>query len=96
MNHIPTIGPLQPINPQMQMAISVLQLVVLVIGVGGVFVTLGRKDAILERQDRDLTELRQISMDLVKAQVLGATNDSRHHDAIGALGIRLERLEQRR
>lgn len=76
--------------------ISVVQLVVLVVAVGGVFQTIGRKDAILERQDRDLTELRGIIGDLVKAQVLGAANDSRHSEALTSLATRIDRLEARR
>jgi len=90
------LGPRHQANPQLAFAISLMQLFVLVVGVAGVFVTLGRKDAILERQDRDISELRGIAQDLVKAQVLGAANDQRHHEALQAVGVRLDRLEARR
>ena len=58
--------------------------------------TLGRKDAILDRQDRDLTELRSIVGDLVKSQVLGAANDQKHGEALQQVANRLDRLEGRR
>lgn len=94
--HIPTIGPRERSNPAMQMAISIMQLVVLSFGVAAVFGTLGRKDAILERQMQDVSELRSIASDLVKAQVLGASNDSKHAEMINALSVRMDRLESRR
>lgn len=90
------LGPRHQTNPQLAFAISLLQLVTLIIGVAGVFVTLGRKDAILERQDRDISELRAIAQELVKSQVLGAANDQKHGEALQAVGTRLDRLESRR
>ena len=90
------IGPRHHTHPQLATAISVLQLFVLVVGVAGVFITLGRKDAILDRQDRDLTELRSIVGDLVKSQVLGAANDQTHAAALQQVANRLDRLEGRR
>jgi hypothetical protein len=90
------IGPRHQTHPQLAFAISIMQLFVLVVGVAGVFVTLGRKDAILERQDRDISELRSIAQDLVKAQVLGAANDQKHTEALSAVAVRLDRLEARR
>jgi hypothetical protein len=89
----------QPAKQQTQglaLAIQVFQLAVLMVGVAGVFVTLGRKDAILDRQDRDITELRAIASDLVKSQVLGAANDSKHAESLQAVAVRLDRLEARR
>jgi len=89
----------QPTKQQthgLALAIQVFQLAVLMIGVAGVFVTLGRKDAILDRQDRDITELRAIASDLVKSQVLGAANDSKHGESLQAVAVRLDRLEARR
>jgi hypothetical protein len=90
------IGPRHQTHPQLATAISIMQLCVLVVGVAGVFITLGRKDAILERQDRDLTELRSIVGDLVKSQVLGAANDQKHGEALQQVAVRLDRLEGRR
>ena len=90
------IGPRHQTHPQLATAISVMQLFVLVIGVAGVFITIGRKDALLERQDRDLTELRAIVGDLVKSQVLGAANDQKHGESLQQVANRLDRLEGRR
>jgi len=93
---VPSIGPRHQQPTTLGTVISVVQLVVLVVGVGGIFQTMGRKDAILERQDRDLTELRAIVGDLVKAQVLGAANDSKHGETLTSIAVRLDRLEGRR
>lgn len=56
MSPVSSIGPRHQQPTTLGTVISVVQLVVLVVGVGGIFQTMGRKDAILERQDRDLTE----------------------------------------
>ena len=90
------LGPRQQTHPTLGLAISIFQLCVLIAGVGGVFMTIGRRDELLSRQDRDITELRAIAGDLVKAQVLGAANDQKHAEAIAAIGLRLDRLEARR
>lgn len=87
------IGPRQATNPQLANTIGVLQLVVLVIGVFTVVANMGRKDAMLERMDRDMGELRQIAQELVKSQVLGAANDKSHEEALRAVASRLDRLE---
>lgn len=89
------LGPRHATNPTLGLAISIFQLFVLIAGVGGVFMTIGRRDELLARQDRDVTELRAIAGDLVKAQVLGAANDQKHAEAIAAIGHRLDRLEAR-
>ena len=96
MSPVPSIGPSHQQPTTLGTVISVVQLVVLVVGVGGIFQTMGRKDAILERQDRDLTELRAIVGDLVKSQVLGAANDSKHGETLTSIAVRLDRLEGRR
>jgi hypothetical protein len=43
-----------------------------------------------------LTELRAIVGDLVKSQVLGAANDSKHSENLNSIAVRLDRLEGRR
>jgi hypothetical protein len=90
------LGPRHQTNPTLGLAISIGQLFVLIAGVGGVFMTIGRRDELLSRQDRDITDLRAIAGDLVKAQVLGAANDQKHAEAIAAIGGRLDRLEAKR
>jgi hypothetical protein len=87
------IGPRHRTHSGLANAISVAQLVVLSIGVLTVVANLGKKDAIVERMDKDMGELRAIAQDLVKAQVLGAANDRTHEEALRAVANRLDRLE---
>ena len=44
----------------------------------GVFLSVGRRDRDIEHNSTSLLELRSISMDLVKSQVLSEANDSTH------------------
>lgn len=90
---MPSIGSRHRTNSGLANAISVAQLVVLSIGVLTVVANLGKKDAIVERMDKDMGELRAIAQDLVKAQVLGAANDKTHEEALRAVANRLDRLE---
>jgi hypothetical protein len=87
------LGPRQHTHPTIANAISVAQLVVLSIGVLTVVANLGKKDALLERMDKDMGELRSIAQELVKAQVLGAANDRSHEDALKQVSQRMDRLE---
>lgn len=92
MSHA-NIGAKHATHPALANAISVAQLVVLSIGVLTVVANLGKKDALLERMDRDMGELRAIAQDLVKSQVLGAANDRTHEEALRQVAARLDRLE---
>lgn len=87
------IGPRHRTHPTIANLIGGAQLIVLVIGVMTVVANMGRKDAMLERMDKDMSELRQIAQELVKAQVLGAANDKTHEEALRAVASRLDRLE---
>ena len=87
------LGPRQHTHPTIANAISVAQLVVLSIGVLTVVANLGKKDALLERMDKDMGELRSIAQELVKAQVLGAANERSHEDALKQVSQRMDRLE---
>ena len=89
------IGPKHQTHPALANVISVAQLVVLTIGVLTVVANLGKKDAIVERMDKDMSELRAIAQDLVKSQVLSAANDKTHEEALRAVAARLDRLEAR-
>jgi len=72
---------------------GVLQLAVLIIGVGGVFFTIGVRDAALEDAVAEVSELKSISSDLVKAQVLSSAKDGEHDRILNDILRRLERLE---
>jgi len=89
------IGPRHQTHPSLANAISVAQLIVLSIGVLTVVANLGKKDAIVERMDKDMSELRAIAQDLVKSQVLSAANDKTHEEALRQVTARLDRLEAR-
>ena len=69
---------------------GVLQLVVLVLGVGGLFFTVGQREAALDDVQQEVSDLKSISSDLVKAQVLSSAKDGEHDRLLR----RLERLEQ--
>jgi hypothetical protein len=79
--------------PQFQM-IQWFQLIVLAIGVGGFFVDLGRRSQILNRTTEDLSELRLIVQDLVKAQIQVSSNDAAHRAMLDDLKIRVFELEK--
>lgn len=81
--------------PQFQM-IQWFQLIVLAIGVGGFFVDLGKRSQILDKTTQDLSELRLIVQDLVKAQIQVSSNDAAHRTMLDDLKARVVELEKRR
>ena len=72
---------------------GVLQLVVLVLGVGGLFFTVGQREAALDDVQQEVSELKSISSDLVKAQVLSSAKDGEHDRILQDILRRLDRLE---
>ena len=72
---------------------GVLQLVVLVLGVGGLFFTVGQREAALNDVQQEVSELKSISSDLVKAQVLSSAKDGEHDRILQDILRRLDRLE---
>jgi len=81
--------------PQIQM-IQWFQLIVLAIGVGGFFVDLGKRSQILDKTTEDLSELRLIVQDLVKAQIQVSSNDAAHRTMLDDLKVRVFELEKRK
>ena len=73
---------------------GVLQLVVLVVGVGGLFFTVGQREEALDNVQKEVSDLKSISSDLVKAQVLSSAKDGEHDRVLRDILRRLERLEQ--
>ena len=80
---------------KMTVATNILQLAVLVLGVGAVFFTFGSRDQQLQEATSEITELRGIAEDLVKAQVFSSAKDSEHDRILEQLSIRLSRLESK-
>ena len=56
--------------------LQILQMVILVGAAGAVFLNLGRRDAKLDHVSMQIAELRLVSQDLVKAQIIGSANDT--------------------
>lgn len=81
--------------PQIQM-IQWFQLIVLAIGVGGFFVDLGKRSQVLDKTTQDLSELRLIVQDLVKAQIQVSSNDAAHRTMLDDLKARVVELERRK
>ena len=72
---------------------TVVQTIVLIVTAGGIFLNLGRRDQEIEYNTERITELREISTDLVRSQVLSEANDSTHAAALNDLKRRIEKLE---
>ena len=73
---------------------AVAQTLVLVATAGGIFLTLGKRDQVISNNTAQLKELRQISIELVRTQVLSEANDTQHLGQLNDLKRRVERLER--
>lgn len=73
---------------------NVLQLVVLIIGVGAIFFAFGQRDSVLDTVEREVSDLKSISSDLVKAQVLSQAKDGEHDRMLEDILVRLDKLER--
>lgn len=51
-----------------------LQVVALLIGIGAVVMAVGRRDQLLANHDQQITELKSVASDLVRAQLTSAGN----------------------
>jgi hypothetical protein len=69
------------------------QLIVLIIGIVTAVLTIGRRDAQIERNIQDITDLRGISEDLLKASISVQMSLQFHDEQLAALYERIERLE---
>ncbi|MFY8211205.1 MAG: hypothetical protein ACOVLB_00855 [Candidatus Nanopelagicus sp.] len=72
------------------------QLIVLVIGVGGLLVDIGKQSQLIDKTDADLTDLKTIVQDLVKSQIQISTNDTTHKMLLDDLKSRVIELERRK
>tara|TARA_R110001599_G_scaffold326998_1_gene539667 strand:- start:287 stop:544 length:258 start_codon:yes stop_codon:yes gene_type:complete len=71
-----------------------LQLIVLVIGILTVVLSVGRRDAHIERNIQDITDLRGISEDLLKTSISVQMSLQFHDAQLTALYERIEHLER--
>ena len=76
--------------------LQVMQMVILFAAAAAVFLNLGRRDEKLEFVSMQIDELRLVSQDLVKAQIIGSADDRSHEIIMQDLRDRLTRLEQQR
>lgn len=51
-----------------------LQVLALLIGIGAVVMAVGRRDQLLENHDQQISELKSVASDLVRAQLTSAGN----------------------
>ena len=76
--------------------LQLIQLVVIAAGVAGFFVDIGKRSSMLDKNTDDLTELKTIVQDLVKAQIQVASTDARHSALLEDLRQRVIELERRK
>lgn len=72
------------------------QFIVLSIGIIGFIIDIGKRSEQLDRTVKDLTELKEIVQDLVKAQIQVSSNDARHSVMIEDLKQRVIMLESKK
>jgi len=77
------------------LVVSSLQLVVMLIGIAGLFVTIGRKDAAIENTISDMTELKAIVQDLLKAQITVVSNDATHSAILSSTQKEIQEIKRR-
>ena len=82
-------------QPDASKILGLLQAFILLATVAGVFMSIGSARHLLEQNKSSVDELRSITMDLVKSQVLSASNDQQHARMLADLSDRIDRLEQR-
>ena len=76
--------------------VQLLNLIVLILGVGGVFMHIGSRDTMLQRNTQDIQEIKGIAQDLLQTQITSTTNDARQFEALSSLKARIELLERDR
>jgi hypothetical protein len=67
--------------------------VILVGAVAAVFLSIGRRDQVVETNSFHIGELRSIVTELVRSQVLSEANDIQHQNHMIRLANRIDRLE---
>jgi hypothetical protein len=77
-------------------AFNLLQGFILLATVAGVFMSIGAARNLLDQNSRSIDDLKGITADLVKSQVLSASNDQQHEKMLDDIVERLNRLEQPR
>lgn len=74
--------------------VSVLQTVALLCTVGVVFMAIGGTQKQIETNVGSIQELKDLSEDLLKAQITGTVNDARHMEILTELRRRVDAIER--
>ena len=75
--------------------VQFLQLGTLILGVAGMFLSIGRRDATLEVNSAEIRQLRDIASDLVKTSIQTTTTNREQDRRLEELRDRLDALERR-
>jgi len=79
----------------LKIVVQFLQLGTLVLGVAGMFLTIGRRDATLDVNTAEIQQLRDIASDLVKTSIQTTTTNREQDRRLEELRDRLDALERR-
>lgn len=78
----------------LSMIVQFFQLGTLIIGVAGLFLTVGRKDARLEQNTIEIAELKDIASEIAKASIESAITNREQDRRLDDLRERLSQLER--
>ena len=79
----------------LKIVVQFLQLGTLVLGVAGLFLSVGRRDATLDVNTAEIQQLRDIASDLVKTSITTSTTNREQDRRLEELRDRLDALERR-
>jgi len=79
----------------LKIVVQFLQLATLVIGVAGIFLSVGRRDQTLDQNTAEILQLRDIASDLVKTSIETTTTNREQDRRLEELRDRLDALERR-
>ena len=74
--------------------LQLLQIIVLAVGLGGIFLRAGQAETKINHNISELTELKVIVQDLTKTQIELATTHARHTTMLESLKNRMDKLEE--
>ena len=74
--------------------IQLFQLATLIVGVAGLFLAVGRKDARLEQNTIEIAELKDIASEIAKASIESAITNREQDRRLDDLRERLSQLER--
>lgn len=79
----------------LKIVVQFLQLATLVIGVAGLFLSVGRRDQQLDQNTAEIFQLRDIASELLMTSIETTTTNREQDRRLEELRLRLEALERR-